>query len=289
MPLPPPLLTALVHRCDAAYDAVSGKHVVGLTGLCAGYDDGQWRCDEFAQHLIETWLPEFALRYSELTELSPQTMGRLMRTAARSVYTSPKFAKRGEFGELILHAALMQEMETLPAVSKIYFKDGPNETVKGFDAVHVVPTTDGLELWLGEAKFYNNITGAIRDSITSLKRFGETDYLRDEFAAIVHKIDDQWPHAAQLRLLLDKNTPLDKIFAAACVPVLLTYDSTVVAEHSIHDTAYISAVTKEWEAHHAVFSGRSLPRRVKVHLLLMPLNTKRRLITALDKELQRWR
>lgn len=285
---PPPLLTALVHRSNAAYDPATGKHVVGLTGLCAGFDDGDWRCDEFAQHLIETWLPEFALRYSELTELSPQTMGRLMRTAARSVYTTTRYKRRGEFGELILHAALMQEMQTLPAVSKIYYKDGPNETVKGFDAVHVVPSADGLELWLGEAKFYSDATRGIRDAIASLKRLGERDYLRDEFAAIVHKIDDQWPYAQTLRLLLDKNTPLDKIFASACIPVLITYDSTVVAAHSAHDETYLSAVTQEWEAHHAVFCGKTLPRRVKVHLFLMPLNTKKRLIQALDKELRRW-
>lgn len=284
----PPLFTALVHRTDASFDEASGKHVVGLTGLCAGYDSGDWRCDALAEHLIETWLPEFALRYSELTGLTPRTMGSLMRRAARSVYTTEKFQKRGEFGELILHAALMQSMDTLPAVSKIYYKDGPNETVKGFDAVHVVPTTDGLELWLGEAKFYNDAAKAIRDSVKSLKRLGERDYLRDEFASIVHKIDDQWPHADKLKQLLHKNTSLDKIFAAACIPVLLTYDSPVVANHSDQDAAYITAVTEEWEKHHSTFAAKPLPRRLKVHLFLMPLNTKERLIKALDKELRRW-
>jgi hypothetical protein len=285
---PPPFFTALVHRPDASFDSASGKHVVGLTGICAGYEDDKWRCEALAEHLIETWLPEFALKHSELIGLNPRNMGRLMRRAARTVYATSKFEKRGEFGELILHAALMQEMQTLPAISKIYYKDGPNETVKGFDAVHVVPTDEGLELWLGEAKFYDNATGAIRDAITSLGRIGERDYLRDEFAAIVHKLDDTWPHADKLRQLLDKDTSLDKIFAATCIPVLLTYDSKVVAAHSAHDAKYISAVTAEWEAHHATFALKPLPRRVKVHLLLMPLNTKKRLVAALDKELRRW-
>lgn len=284
----PPLLTALVHRPEASYDAQAGTHVVGLTGLCAGYELGDWRCEQLAEHLIDTWLPEFALRYSELTEVSPRTMGKLMRRAARAIYTTRKFEGRGEFGELLLHAALAQEIRTLPAVSKIYYKDGPNETVKGFDAVHVVPKPDGLELWLGEAKFYGNISTAIRKAIRSLKQLGNRDYLRGEFAAIVNKIDDKWPHANALRRLLDRDTSLDKIFSAACIPVLLTYDSSLLEGHSAHDADYIAAVTKEWEAHHLDFAGRHLPQHVKVHLFLVPLNTKARLVKALDKELRQW-
>jgi hypothetical protein len=288
MSTPPPLLSALVHRPDASFDPTSGSHVVGLTGLCAGYELGTWRCEQLAEHLIDTWLPDFALRYSELTDVNPRTMGRLMRQAAKTVYRTQKFEKRGEFGELLLHAALMQEIGSLPAVSKIYYKDGPNETVKGFDAVHVVPQPEGLELWLGEAKFYTSAPKAIRSAVRSLKQLGDRQYLRDEFAAIVHKVDDQWPHAATLKRLLDPNTSLDKIFSAACIPVLLTYDSSVVASHSVHDATYVTAITQEWEAHHSDFVGQSLPRHVKVHLFLLPLNTKRRLIRALDKELRRW-
>lgn len=285
----PPLLTALVHRPDASVDAATGSHVVGLTGICAGYELGTWRCEQLAAHLIDTWLPDFALRYSELADVNPRTMGRLMRRAAQTVYSTQKFEKRGEFGELLLHAALIQHIDSLPAVSKIYYKDGPNETVKGFDAVHIVSKPEGLELWLGEAKFYRSAPKAISSALRSLKQLGDRQYLRGEFAAIVHKIDDRWPHAAKLKRLLDPNTSLDEIFRAACIPVLLTYDSSVVASHSMQDAAYIAAITKEWEAHHSDFAGRSLPRHVKVHLFLLPLSTKTRLIKALDKELRRWR
>jgi hypothetical protein len=284
----PPLLTTIVHRPDAAFDSKTGKHVVGLSGLCAGYEDGTWRCGGLAEHLIEVWLPEFALRHSELTNVGPRTMGRLMRRAARSVYTTKKFKRRGEFGELLLHAILAQEIGTVPAVSKIYYKDGSNDTVKGFDAVHVVPTSDGLELWLGEAKFYANAGAAIRSAVKSLGQINNRDYLKDEFAAIVHKIDDQWPHAAKLRRLLDRNTSLDKIFAAACIPVLLTYDSSVTASHAVHDAQYEAEIAEEWETHFKNFAQQPLPAKVKVHLFLVPLNTKKLLVKALDKELRKW-
>ena len=81
-----------------------------------------------------------------------------MRQVVMSIYQSENFKSRGEFGELLLHAIIRETYNTIPAISKIYYKDGPNETVKGFDAVHVVVTDDTLELWLGEVKFYNNIS-----------------------------------------------------------------------------------------------------------------------------------
>lgn len=288
MPDPPPFLSVLLHRPDAAIDLQSGERLVGLTGVCAGYERGTWRCEQFAEYLIETWLPEFALRHSELTHVTPRNMGRLIRRAARAVYETEKYEKRGEFGELILHAIVCQIFEAIPAVSKIYYKDGPNETVKGFDGVHVVADGDRLELWLGEAKFYGDPAAAIRDAIESLGRLQRTHYLRGEFAAIVHKIDDAWPHADRLRTLLDRNTSLDRIFDSACVPVLLTYDSTVVASHRLQDEAYVRAVTEEWEAHHASFAGRNLPPDFRVHLILVPLGSKAHFVTALDTELRRW-
>ena len=284
-----PFLEALVHRADARIDPATGAHTVGLTGLCAGYECDRWRCDQLAAYLVETWLPDFALRYSELTNVPSQRWGPLLRRAARSVYTTPRSTHRGEFGELLLHAALVQTFQTLPAISKVYFKDGPNETVKGFDAVHVVPAADGsLELWLGEAKFYSDIGDAIREAVGSLAAHDRADYLRDEFAAILGKVDDAWPHAAALRRLLDRNTSLDQIFAAACIPVLLTYDSPTVAAYVRRDDAYVAAIRAEWERHHQDLSGRRLPPRVKVHLLLVPLQEKVRLVAALDAELRRW-
>ena len=43
--------------------------------------------------------------------------------AAKTVYTTEKYKKRGEFGELILHLILRDFFETVPLLSKIYFKD----------------------------------------------------------------------------------------------------------------------------------------------------------------------
>jgi hypothetical protein len=258
-----------------------------LHGLCAGYEQGRWRSKEFAQHLME-WLPEFALNYSDAQAITSGNAVRLLRDAALRVYQSDKFEQRGEFGELLLHAALRQVFDTIPAISKIYYKDSANNTVKGFDAVHVVATKNSLELWLGEAKFYDNFSRAVASVIKELALHTGNDFLRKEFALIVNKIDPAWPHADRLKKLLSPNTSLDQVFDTLCVPVLLTYNSATLASHVKVTSEFRAAFSKELETHYTSFAAQSLPKNARIHLILVPLHTKKELVTALDTELKRW-
>lgn len=257
-----------------------------LTGLCVGFETGRWRAQELASHMME-WLPEFALDYTERKTIQASNATRALREAARRVYQTDKFKNRGEFGELLLHIAMRQVFGTLPAISKIYYKDSDNETVKGFDAVHVVASEQALELWLGEVKFYKDISRAITDVVAELEKHTKDDYLRREFAAIVNKIDPTWPHADRLTKLIDTNTSLDDVFDVLCVPVLLTYDSEAVnANDRINDT-YCAQFREEIERHHRTFSQKILPQ-VRIHLFLVPLKEKQALLKALDEGLKTW-
>ena len=218
----------------------------------------------------------------------------LIRRAAHQVYTSKKFENRGEFGELLLHAVVRQVHNSIPAISKIYYKTANNDTVKGFDAVHVVGPPDDMELWLGEAKFYNRIESAIRDVVAELETHLGTDYLRAEFNLITGKIDSSIPHAAKLKKLLSPNTSLDDVFDRACIPVLLTYDSSCVASHKSCDKKYEDAFKAELEAHHASFLAalakkNGVPKEITIHLFLLPLAEKKKLIAAFDEKLNSWR
>lgn len=256
-----------------------------LTGLCAGYEMKKWRADAFADYLLES-LPDFCLSFSEYQNIDHTTAVRLIKKAARSVYNTDKYRLRGEFGELMLHVVLKTVMKSMPAVSKIFYKDAANDTVKGFDAVHVIPGKKGLELWLGEVKFYDDCNKAIRDVATELDQHLEADYLRSEFVAIVNKIDPAWPHADRLRILLDQNTSLDKIFSAFCIPVLITYDSGTTASHNDLSEQYKKQLSEELRKISDKFTKRvdSIPH--KIHLFLVPLNTKFALIEALNRKLK---
>jgi hypothetical protein len=145
-----------------------------LRGFCAGYESGKWRSEQLSRYLMN-WLPEFALSYSERKSINDTNSVEQIRHAAQVVYDTDKYERRGEFGELILHAMMRETIGTEPAISKIFFKDSVNATVKGFDAVHVLNTPKGLELWVGEVKFYKNITQAIADVIPELEAHFKDD------------------------------------------------------------------------------------------------------------------
>ena len=274
----PHFFNIIIHKDDTFPD---------LHGVCAGFESRQWRKEQLVDYLFE-YLPEFALTYSEVENLTGENVVAKMRQVVMSIYQSEKFKNRGEFGELLLHAIIRETYKTIPAISKIYYKDGPNETVKGFDAVHVVVADDSLELWLGEVKFYNNISNAISDVIEELNQHVEVRYVRNEFVAITNKIDDQWPHADRLKTLLHPHTSLDDVFSNTYIPVLLTYDSSVLTRYDNKCDEYVQEISEELQKNHKIFCDKLGDFPLTIHLFLFPLNTKAELIKSLESKLKIW-
>jgi hypothetical protein len=272
---PDPFFEIIVHKVDCE---------PGLTGASAGYEGKNFRNDDLANYLFE-WLPDFAMKYSELEEFNSGTAMKMVRKAAKTVYTTDKYGKRGEFGELLLHALLREVFNSEPAISKIYYKSATNETVKGFDAVHIVESESGIELWLGEVKFYQNATQAIHDITKEISDHTDFDYLKREFILIGNKLDHRWRHSAAVHDLINGRKSLDEVFERVCIPALLTYESECVAKHSKVCDVFRSALRAEMEALHDKFSGKSLPE-VRIHLFLVPLHKKEELVKILHNKLE---
>ncbi|MGN5518763.1 DUF1837 domain-containing protein [Halopseudomonas sp. Lyrl_26] len=258
-----------------------------LVAMCAGYELGEWRGEQLAEHVME-WLPEFALKYSEWKSLGPGNAVKLIKKAAKAIYKTEKYGSRGEFGELLLHIVIRHVFRTFPAISKIHYKDSRNDTVKGFDCVHTIAKEDKLELWLGEVKFYKDIGSAIRDVIKELNDHTKRDYLRDEFSAITNKIDKSWPSSDKLSKLLDNNTSLDEIFDSVTIPVLLSYDSGTVNSYDRVTDDFKRDFASEVNEHWNTFRSKNLPKSVNIVLILLPLKSKKDLQDKLHGELQRW-
>lgn len=258
--------------------------VPALRGACAGYESGSWRAEQLSRYLMN-WLPEFCLSYSELKSINDTNAVGQLRKAAQTVYDTEKYDRRGEFGELLLHALLREIVCTVPAISKIYFKDSANNTVKGFDAVHALSTPAGLELWLGEVKFYVDINKAIDDVTKELVEHFADDYLKKEFALITRKLDDSWKESEQLKKMLHPNVSLDKVVSAIVVPVLLTYESKTTQAFKKSCDEYASKLRDEFVAIHAKFKGKSPATKIRIELFLFPMDSKRALLDQLHKRL----
>ena len=259
-----------------------------LLSLCAGYESGQWRAMQFAEHLME-WLPEFCLKFSEIEGLGSHNALRLLKQAASNVYSTEKFKNRGEVGEIILHAAIRQEFNTIPLISKIYYKDSANDTVKGFDCAHVVDNNDKFELWLGEVKLYQDFAQGARDVCAEIEKHTKNDYLRKEFIAICNKVDDKHPSSKKAVSLLSKNTSLDKIFPNIVIPVLITYESKSIANYHEICNEFMDSIKVEIRSLYDYFKEKLPTTKANIHLLTIPLGQKKELLDAFDKELGRLR
>jgi hypothetical protein len=258
----------------------------GFTAVCAGYELKEWRKRQLAGHLIK-WLPEFALTQSELKRLEgPHNAADLIAKAARAVYASDKYKRRGEIGELLLHVICREVFETYPAITKYFYKDSANNTVKGFDSVHVIVSRTGLELWLGESKFYTDIDEAIRAAVADLKAHTDRDYMRAEFMVIRNMLDKSWPYAEALERLIHPNVSLDQIFKAVCIPVLLTYDSDTISAHTEVSAKFLEAFKEEVQRHYDAFSSKNPLKQLRVHLFLFPAKDKAGLMAEFDSRLK---
>lgn len=277
---PDPFLTVRVHRLDLQPT---------VQGLCTGYEKGSWRNEDLAGYLFE-FLPEFALRYEELGPRGHEEWASRLVEAAKAVYTTKKFKRRGEFGELLLHAVVRAIWKSDPAVSKIYYKDSPNDTVKGFDAVHLVCPSEGeLEILLGEVKFYKSIDRAMSDVAKELRdHFDNDEWLKAEFAAVTRKVDGSWPRAKEFKDLLHKRKSLDEIADRIRVPVLLTYESDCIGAHDACTKEYCEQFEAEILDVRQRFEAKKLPKDVVIDLLLVPMKQKSELLKILEKKLRSW-
>ena len=275
-----PLLTVVIHEPD---------WVPALLALCAGYEQGEWRRDLFVDEVFN-WLPSFVLPWSEQqATLADATAVELIRAAAQRVYETDNYKSRGEFGELILHGVLMQEFGTRAAVSKIWFEDAKNNNAKGFNVVNVSDDGDDeLHLWLGEAKFYGNLGAALRSAIDSFIDHMGADYLRSEFALVAPKVDGAAPYAERLLDMLDRSTPLDKIFSVLHLPLLVTYDSAVIGSHTEHGAEYQAAIEEEVQGAWEAFGSEVSIPEVAIHAIFLPLKDKSDFVTRLHERLKTW-
>lgn len=292
---PTDLPASLLEIHVALESPVHAAPTIPTTTVGVGYELRAWRAEALARHITD-WVPDFALRDSERNSL---TTGRVMERVRRAlVATFGNGNDRGVAGEVLLHALLREHYGSSTLVHKIYFKTADNDTYKGFDAVHTVHATDGnLELWLGEAKFYRDITAALRAVADDLESHLAPGYLRNEFAIVAGKIEDSHPHAEEMRELLHPNRRLDEVYDRIVVPVFVTYDSEATSEHDHLCEEYVAALTAEAQGAQTDLARRlavlqeaqrdagdsrgDLP--LEVRLFLLPMAGKTELLEALER------
>jgi len=262
-------------------------------------------------NLLQSVIPEFAFGLHNGSEVPQSEITNRLCEAAKSVYKidafsevkricdqgdsindddpNKKYLSRGEFGELILHLLLRDFHDTIPLLSKIYFKDSYGATVHGFDAVHV--QTAPKSLWLGESKIYKDGKKGLQALIEDIKNHIKGDYLQSEFSIISKKIKlcDEIPEKQYWLNLMHQNTKLSDILTSVTIPLLCTYTSNNFSNHDDESAdEFIKAYETEVRGLQEHFENKNdhpLKTNLNIVLLLFPVKSKDELVKRMHKKL----
>ncbi len=249
-----------------------------------GYESNKFRLTPLVE-VIRKVLPEFAFGYHEGTNIPYTEVIERIVEAANVVYLTDKYKKRGEFGELILHLLLRDWCNTIPLVSKIYFKDAHNATVHGFDGIHITIDRDEKKLWLGESKLYSDGDSGVKELAKDVLNHVNGDYLKKEFELIRRKIPSEIPEIEHWTDLMHKHKNLDKVFDSIVIPLVCTYTSSIFDNHNDNTDEYFEELEKECKKHFNTFQA-NVNTDVELLLLLLPVPNKDELNSELDKRLK---
>lgn len=256
-----------------------------LKAYHVGFELNKFRLKPLVDVLCRV-IPEFSFGYHDGVSVPHTEMFEKMQEAAEIIYQTDKFKRRGEFGELILHLLLRDFHNTIPLVSKIYFKDSIDMAVHGFDAVQVTDDGKKKRLWLGESKLYKIGKDGIDELIEDLKNHVNGDFLRKEFQLLYKKLPDQIKDIEYWRDLMDKHTRLEEIFDTLVIPMVCTYSSSLFKTHKDATARFFTDFEKECRDLHSYFEGKKVKTNVEVLLLLLPVEDKDELNKAMHEKLK---
>jgi hypothetical protein len=267
-------------------DLVLSEHICesNLRVYHVGFESNKFRLKPLVE-VIRKVIPEFAFGYHNGMNIPYTEVIERIVEAANTVYLTDKYKKRGEFGELILHLLLRDFCETIPLVSKIYFKDAHNATVHGFDGIHI--TNDGTtkKLWLGESKLYKDGIDGVKELAKDVLHHVNGDYLKKEFELIRRKLPQEIPDIEYWLNLMHKHKNLDDVFDSIVIPLVCTYSSSVFSDYNDNSKEYFNALEIECRALFDTFKDR-VETSVELILLLLPVPDKDELNNELDARLK---
>ncbi|MCI5873843.1 MAG: DUF1837 domain-containing protein [Roseburia sp.] len=275
-------------------------------------DDGKpkYRLDDFTRAIINT-IPEYVFAEYEGADIPQNDSVEKIREAAHCIYkikdfelmkrwcvdndmnayvelTNSSTAKRGEFGELLLHLILREFKQTIPLISKVYFKDSANVPAHGFDAVHI--SANEKILWLGESKLYDDSKEGIKALVEDLNEHINTDYLNEQFVIIKKNLENNSiPNREEwIDIITNCNKLSDKLDIIN-IPMLCTYTHDIYKKYSDMNAsdavAYHELNVRELKRYFDKQNKMPLKDRVNIILMLFPVNDKNELVINLHRRL----
>lgn len=254
------------------------------TLCCAGFELKAWRCLPLANHLID-WLPDYALTEDELYLHHGNAYEKLRQAAVR-VYKTEQFARRGEAGEIALHAICRDHFDTVPISPRVFYLSSSNDVVKGFDMVHARLSGKQVEIWLGESKLYVSRGKAIADAIASTRQHIERGFLTREKLLIGPQIPKSTPRYDEIRSLFESQSSIDKLLASSVFAIGILAESPAVAAAEAGSASYEADALAELEDALGRLRQSDLCGTLRINLIYLPIREKSKFVAAFDERLK---
>ena len=238
-----------------------------ILSVINGFEDGKWRKSEFRKFILDNIAQ---------TGLSAEDR--------ENLYSS-------EIAEIVLYGIMRYHYHALPVVLKIFYKQNPKDNAKGADSVHVVLDEKGdFSLWLGEAKFYNDIADErMYEPINSVFDTISTDKIKKENSIITSIKDLEYVITdpvirKNVQTVLRRETSIDEIRKRLHVPILLlheckrTSNATELTEAYLNDIKeyHLSRAKKYFESQNNRQKKENIYgyEHIQFHLILFPVPQK---------------
>lgn len=187
---------------------------------------------------------------------------------------------------------MRRHYKALPVVPKIYYKQNSKDNAKGADSVHIViEETGNFSLWYGEAKFYINLSEAIKAAIESVHDTIKDDKLRKENSLVTstRDLEDLIVDKRQLeaiKVMLSSDTSLDELKPILQIPILILHECSITAKQEELSTEYREEIQKLYQSKAEDFFQKlnkkctdvHLYSQIKFHLILVPVPNKKQVV-----------
>lgn len=246
------------------------------------YENKSYRQEDLTK-LIRDTVIYFALTPAELSSMDSETIIKLQNRAWKRISNRPK-EKKGDYGELLLFLILETFYPARKFVTKIKLRSSLGEEIKGYDCAHFsIEDEDQICLWLGEAKFHQNFSGAISKAVESINEHLDIKSLKDELSILEGNIDIEGDDGDKLEDYLNSGISLDSMKFK--VPVLLTYDSACIPKHTSVCDEFKEELEVELVKRYTTIEGQTItiPENVELHFIVLPLETVKTIKESLEQ------
>lgn len=251
-----------IHRVSESNPAHS------MASYDAEFDGGAWRKEELCEYLID-WLPEISLPARVLAQ-TPKLEARRQIHRAIEAFDRSRLEEEALLAQVLLHAILRHYRSSEPLTCKLFSVAGA--TAHEMNA-HVVPAPTGDELWLGQSHITatRDLTNIIAAVAVALEQTLDRDFLKKEREIILQFREPQHLRPTTIDRVFERHSKLDDLVKVLNLPVLVAYDSAVLAAGFADD--YVERLQTEVEATYRLIKDRfsDALKKVRIHVFLVPV------------------